>query len=398
VELRLQQGEQWISVQARRVVLALPPRLAEARIRFEPALPDGLTIALRATPTWMATAAKAAFAYPRPFWRQAGHTGNAWVTHPQAVLAEVFDASAPTDLGGAALAGFLAQSAEGRLSFEGGMELLLRSQIGQIYGLEAEDGELHRKDWARDPCTCSPLDLQQDGQPPVAGQGHTPDPVILDALTGAWWHGRLLFGGAETARRGNGYLEGALAAAARLRGELLANPTGNGAGAGSPSASPEADNNASLRQFTAWVSGERSQALHRYRTRLHQALSRQDDVQLTQKAVLGALESLYEDALAQLDALPLAVPAQPDASGRAELTPQVLAPFKGLADELLTDAVRFNNTSCALSNFPYEHKPPRDYVQTIRRDLAATWQAFALAANERLLAKAGGATPTGAWA
>lgn len=221
VELRLLQAGVPISVQARRVVLALPPRLAESRVRFEPALPEGLAIALRAVPTWMATAAKAAMAYPTAFWKDAGHTGNAWVTHPQAVLAEVFDASAPAG-GGAALAGFLAQGAASRQSFEGGMDLLLRSQLGQLFGVQAEDGELHRTDWARDPLTCSPLDLQQDGQGRDGGHATSPDPQVLEALGGVWWSGRLMFGGSETARQGHGYLEGALSAAARLRRELQA--------------------------------------------------------------------------------------------------------------------------------------------------------------------------------
>jgi len=55
--------------------------------------------------------------------------------------------------------------------------------------------------------------------------------------------------------------------------------------------------------------------------------------------------------------------------------------------------VIFNKTSCALSNFPFEHKPSGEYLHTIRRDLAAAWQSFAVAANERLLAKAGIAQP-----
>jgi monoamine oxidase len=60
---------------------------------------------------------------------------------------------------------------------------------------------------------------------------------------------------------------------------------------------------------------------------------------------------------------------------------------------VLAEAVIFNNTSCALSNFPFEHRPSGDYLRTIRRDLAAAWQAFAAAANERLLAKAGTPCP-----
>jgi monoamine oxidase len=395
VELRMLQtlpgqAPREISVQARRVVLALPPRVAEARVAFEPALPDDTVQALRHTATWMASAAKAASAYASPFWQAAGHTGNAWVTHPQAVLAEVFDASTPGQ--GAALAGFVALGAAARQQFSGGMEMLLRSQLGQLFGLGADDGELHRMDWAQERFTCSPLDLAEDGQ----GAGH---PVAADTLLQAHWQGKLFFGGSETARHGAGYLEGALGAAARLKRDLLAVlPTAPAAGALQPAsthtptptvAARTAANDEHLRSFGAWVAGERAQALQRYRSRLHQALSAQDDGQLTQKAVLAALESLYADALQRISALPLSAEAvAPVSEGRTALTPALLAPFAGLADELLGEAVKFNNTSCALSNFPYEHKPPRDYLATIRRDLAAAWQDFARATNAALLAKA----------
>ncbi len=212
VELRWQQDGQSRSVSARRVVLALPPRVAQASIRFEPALGPELSDTLRATPTWMATAAKAAVAYESDFWRAAGHTGNAWVTHPQAVLAEVFDASTPGP--GAALAGFAAMGAQARQQFKASMDLLTRNQLGQLFGVQAEDGELHSHDWALEPTTCSPLDLAEDGQ-------NTDHPVYgAPLLAEPHWQGRLHFGGSETARQGGGYLEGALSAAARLRREL----------------------------------------------------------------------------------------------------------------------------------------------------------------------------------
>jgi monoamine oxidase len=214
VELRWQQEGQSRSVSARRVVLALPPRVAEAAISFAPALGTELTETLRATPTWMATAAKAAMAYEQAFWRAAGRSGNAWVTHPQAVLAEVFEASTPHQ--GEALAGFAAMGAVARQQFKVSMDLLTRNQLGQLFGVQAEDGELHSHDWALEPTTCSPLDLAEDG----ASAEHPAYGAPL--LAEAHWQGRLHFGGSETARQGGGYLEGALSAAARLRRELAA--------------------------------------------------------------------------------------------------------------------------------------------------------------------------------
>ncbi len=233
ITLHLRQNGQPLTLDARRVVLALPPRLAQASVRFAPALAPELVEALRSTPTWMATAAKAAFAYERPFWRDAGHSGNAWVTHSQAVLAEVFDATPANAAQGGALAGFSALDAQARQSFKAGMELLLRSQMGQLFGIAAQDGELHRMDWAEESFTAAPLDLADDAQP----SAHSAYGASL--LQQGHWRGRLFFGGSETARQGGGYLEGALSAAARLRRELLAPPHPDLASAVTRAAAPK---------------------------------------------------------------------------------------------------------------------------------------------------------------
>ena len=437
VELRLLHGGQPQVVRARRVVLALPPRLAAAALRFEPPLPDELLATMQATPTWMASAAKAATSCARPVWRDAGLAGNAWVTHPQAVLAEVFDAgppateAAPARLGltgsGAALAGFLALGAAQRPAFKRGLSMLIDSQITMLFGADAGGGELHLQDWADEAYTCTDDDKQEDaraGAHPAYGD---------DTLQQPLWQGRLWLGGSETARQGGGYLEGALGAAARLRRQLsdaandaatssAASPADQPAGqpAGLPASQPlgqsasaqpglqvqapangQDDNPQSLASFAHWVRQQREGALQRYRDRVHQALSQQQDGQLTQRAVLGALESLYDDALRQLDGLawspapgmptPAAQQATPQPD-RHPLVPGVLAPFSGLADELLAEAVRFNATSCALSNFPFEHRPGRDYINTIRRDLAAAWADFARRANQLLQRRVGTAT------
>ena len=396
VELRLRVGDASYSVNARRVVLAMPPRVVEASVQFTPALTPELRAALHATPTWMATAAKAGFAYTRAFWREAGHTGNAWVSHAQAVLAEVFDACGPPEgparYPGAALVGFSALNTPQRESFSRGRELLLESQVVMLFGPEAADPALKPErfwhDWAAEPHTCSPTDIAEES---LQAGGHPPygDPLLAEAH----WQGRLYFGGSETARHGGGYLEGALAAAGRLRGQLLAASLAGLRPREAANETPDrvqqvAHDDQQLDRFSAWVHAERGHAMARYRELVHSALSRQDDARLTQRAVLGALGSLYDAALHRLEELPL-VNAPPTVErGRSALTTRVLEPFADLTDELLAEVVIFNGTSCALSNFAAEHRPSGAYLRSIRHDLAAAWQAFAAAANERLLAKA----------
>lgn len=246
VELHLKHGAVAYAVHARHVVLALPPRLALQTVHFSPGLDASLREVMAATPTWMACAAKAALVADRPFWREQGHSGNAWASHPQAVLAEVFDACGepgataapdplPTEVAHAALAGFFALSAEQRASFATAMPLLLQSQFAQLFGLAAQDDahQILQQDWATEAWTCSTLDRAEDGRAPG---GHPP---YGDArLTQGLWDGALWLAGSETAAHGGGYAEGALSAAARVQRALLARllPGQNGAGSHRPAA------------------------------------------------------------------------------------------------------------------------------------------------------------------
>ena len=211
IELHLQRGAETTVVHARHVVLALPPRLAHETIHFTPELPAPLRAALRETLTWMASAAKAAMQYPAAFWREAGHSGNAFIGHPQAVLCEVFDACNPLD-GRAALAGFFDLDPAQRQLLSPHLPRLLRSQFAQLFGPAAADGTLYHYDWAEDPLTCGALDR---------AEAVTMHPLYGDArLAAPQWDGRLLIGGSESAGRSGGYLEGALEAAARIAAQL----------------------------------------------------------------------------------------------------------------------------------------------------------------------------------
>ncbi|CAL1240576.1 flavin monoamine oxidase family protein [Candidatus Methylocalor cossyra] len=364
VELHFRSGGEPAVVAARRVVLAMPPRLVHQQLRLEPPLDASVHRALAETPTWMAAEAKVLVSFPRPFWRAAGLSGNGFARHEQAVLGELFDAC---DAEGyrAALGGFAALSAQQRETFRLGLPMLIQSQLVQFFGVEAEPGEQYFHDWATEPYTCSALDLEPSHREPEYGH---------PLLGLAHWGGKLLFGGTETARQGGGYLEGALEAAARLQGQLAQAPV-----------SPV--NGEALARFGAWVGARRAAALAEYQRNLQRRLSLQQRAQLTQRALLETVEQVYRDSLRQLEELTLETAAVVE--GRSDLTPAVLAPFLGFNDALLEEALRFNRSSCALSNFPSEHEVDPEYRHTIRRDLAAAWREFALAANTHLVGRAG---------
>lgn len=193
-------------VAARNVVLTVPPRLLEQHVRFEPALDESVRRSMRATHTWMADQAKVVVTYPHAFWRAAGYAGNAFVTHEQALFYETFDAC---DAAGqrAALGGFVALSPALRTSFAAGMSILVASQLVQLFGSEADDGEQYMQDWAQEVHTSSSLDQS----PP------TSHPAYDDAtLRKPLWNSRLYFCGSETAGYAGGYMEGALESGERV--------------------------------------------------------------------------------------------------------------------------------------------------------------------------------------
>ncbi len=148
-----------------------------------------------------------------------------------------------------------------------------------------------------------------------------------------------------------------------------------------------ASNAASLAQFGEWVTSRREAAFQNYRQRLNYALSNQQREQLTQRALLSAMELVFSQALVKLEELPFEVSQIPVERGRSALTPKVQAAFEGFIQALLDAAVHFNRTSCALSNFPDEHHLSKDYTQAILLDIAAAWREFLLSANRILVAK-----------
>ncbi len=382
VVLTFADGDDIIEVEARHVVLAVPPRLLEQGVRFTPVLDETTHEAMRGTATWMAAQAKVVFPYARAFWREAGQSGNAFVTHEQAVIGEIFDAC-DGDGSHAALGGFLALSPELRTSFSVGLPLLMTSQMVQVFGAVLEPAEQHYQDWANEPFTCSGLDRTSPGNEHVA--------VANPMLRRPQWDGRLHLAGSETAASGAGYLEGALEAARRV--DLSLNRGWMKAGGGLPDAARPGDsvasiNATSLARFSKWVADQQDVAFDGYRHRLNQNLAVQQREQLTQRALLESMEELFDNALKMLDGLPFEISSTAVERGRSPLTPGVQQPFGILMQSVFDDVIAFNRTSCALSNFPDEHHLSREYRQVILRDIAAAWLEFSLAANRLLVAKA----------
>lgn len=148
---------------------------------------------------------------------------------------------------------------------------------------------------------------------------------------------------------------------------------------------PEPINDASLSQFMAYLGQRKNRMKTDYGQLLAQDLSKQQWEGCFQRNVLAVLAETYSLALEYLKSLPFQSANIPTERGMSALTRRVLPLFDGFVDEFLLFAVDKHRTSCALSNFPDEHKPSHDYVNQVKREIAALWQEFALNANDYFL-------------
>lgn len=192
-------------VSCRQIILALPPRLAAARIAFLPDLVAETKQDMSAVPTWMAGHAKLVAVYDRPFWRAQGFSGDA-ISHV-GPLVEIHDASAEENpQGEAALFGFVSphdiQNTADREAFVS----RAITQLKELFGPEAgRPGKVFLKVWATDPLVAT----QRDQETLTSHPQYGPLPIVES------WHDRLFLSGTETAPENGGFLEGALEAAER---------------------------------------------------------------------------------------------------------------------------------------------------------------------------------------
>lgn len=198
-----------LSIEAAQLVLAVPPRLLEAKVRFLPSLTPEVARRWRATPTWMAGQAKFIAVYEQPFWRQQGLSGS--VHSAQGPLVEVHDASLPS--GQAALLGFVGMPARQRRQLgDAVIAQFAIEQLAQLFGPAAgQPSATLWKDWAADSWTATDDDAEEEPTP-----ANEPVPWWPDA-----WQRRIWLAVSETAPRDAGYLAGAVTAAEAAARQII---------------------------------------------------------------------------------------------------------------------------------------------------------------------------------
>ena len=196
---------------ARSLVLAIPPALATARIRFQPPLPEATVRVASATPVWMGAMTKVVVRFQRAFWRDAGLAG-AVVSHV-GPMREIHDMSGAGGIP-AALFGFVPPSAIGVPTV--GPDQVLQ-QLAALFGPTMPDPtEVLVQDWRAEAHT-SPADVERLQAYELFGH-----PVYLEPVGG-----RVHWASTETSQEAPGHIEGALAAGARAAGVVLAGGRGS---------------------------------------------------------------------------------------------------------------------------------------------------------------------------
>ena len=195
---------------ANKIILALPPRLIQQNITFDPPFSKDITAAWGDIPTWMSGHCKIVFIYEKPFWRKQNLSGEVFSHHGP--LSEIYDATPVTEEY-YALTSFVGLNARKRRKM--GHEQLIEACMVQLHRLFGEDSkntlDIKIKDWSQDKNTSTEIDLSSPMQ----------HPQYPDALPRSFWDKKLILAGTEVARQHGGYLEGALESADEAVAEIL---------------------------------------------------------------------------------------------------------------------------------------------------------------------------------
>lgn len=206
VRLEVDTPEGRRSAVAARAVLAVPPTLA-GQLGYDPPLPAARAQLTQQVP--MGAVIKLFAAYPTPFWRETGRSGD--VLDPDGIVSYVVDASPPTGTPGL-LCGFVEGDHARQLSErdEAERDAVFVEALQAAFGPRAaRPTEVVARDWIREPYSGG------------CYGGHLG--------VGAWTRfgpslrrpiGALHFAGTETASRWAGYLDGALRSGDRVAVEV----------------------------------------------------------------------------------------------------------------------------------------------------------------------------------
>jgi monoamine oxidase len=219
-----------VTVSASRAVVAIPPRVAIARVAFEPALPEDQAAQMRGTQTWAGDWCKVVASFKENFWRKNGDAGVAKFG-ANALLAVTWEAADPDDLGekGACLAGvnFGAAACERLLRFGAhadpktgrsgdALRAAVKKDLGSVFGEAVVDENLvavYHQAWTGEEHTW------HDGDGGALARGDDPRRLYGHPALRKIAPWGVHFAGTETESK-SGHVDGAVAAGERAASEI----------------------------------------------------------------------------------------------------------------------------------------------------------------------------------
>jgi len=191
---------------AKKVVVTVPPQLA-SKIKWSPALPANLLLAMEKTHTWMSNAIKVGLQFKSAFWKKKNFSGM--LIGQVGAVTELYDHSNATH-DHFALMGFVNEGLREYTAAERKERIL--SYIAKYLGEEVwQYISYEEKDWSQDPNTSLEA-IKSIYMSPSYG-----NPLFKKAYMG----NKLLFSGAETSDVYGGYMDGAINSGINATEQLL---------------------------------------------------------------------------------------------------------------------------------------------------------------------------------
>ncbi len=205
-ELEISISDQQIFL-ADKVILCMPPQLANSKIQFSPTLPDSITNILPTVQTWMAGSIKFVLEYEKPFWRNNGYSGMLFSHF--GIITEMYDHTNYEEnkfgFTGFLNSGYASHSNDAR-------KKIVLQQLTELLGQDAMNySSYFDKVWTDEFILGGNQIIQRSHQ----NNGHP-------LLHKSYMHNNLFFSGTETANQYSGYMEGAIISALKIMQQLVA--------------------------------------------------------------------------------------------------------------------------------------------------------------------------------
>ena len=146
----------------------------------------------------------------------------------------------------------------------------------------------------------------------------------------------------------------------------------------------EESDNTRLESFTQYVAEIKQGMKRQYDRNTNIDLSCQNWQGLFKRNVISVLQQAYNDSLIKLRAASLSPEKAESQHQFSSLAILALKPFEGIVDDMMQYALQKHRTSCALSNFPDEHRPSAEYIAEVTQETDQDWRAFVSEVNRLL--------------